>query len=112
MSLILPSLVFVLIEQHYIGIPVYVFGYLGYKIIRKTSAIAPVDIDFTTGSREDADFAEDEEDIEEAYRYKGMSFGQKVLYKIKNWQVESEGARRVEEQFFLVVALSNANFGG
>jgi amino acid transporter len=74
-----------LIMQHYIGIPVYVFGYVGYKLIRKTTAIPPSEIDFTTGSREDADFAEDEEDVEEEYRYKGMSFGQKVVYKIKNW---------------------------
>jgi amino acid transporter len=69
---------------HYIGIPVYVFGYAGYKIIRKTHAISPSEIDFSTGSREFAD-VDDDEDAEEEYQYTQLTFGQKVLYKIKNW---------------------------
>jgi len=66
---------------HYIGIPVYVFGYLGYKLIRKTKAVKMHEMDLSTGSREFADLdGEDEDD-----GYADMNWKQKAVYNLKNW---------------------------
>lgn len=86
---------------HYIGIPVYIFGYLGYKsehhpplirhlwkllipalpVIRKTKAVNIPEMDLTTGAREFADLeGEDEDD-----GYSEMHWKQKIVYNLKNW---------------------------
>jgi amino acid transporter len=66
---------------HYIGIPIYAISYLGFKFLRKTKAVKMSEMDLTTGSREFADLeGEDEDD-----GYSEMTFGQKVMYNIKNW---------------------------
>lgn len=69
---------------HYIGIPVYIFGYVGFKLIRNTSYVRLHEMDLTSGAREFHD-VDDEEDSAKEYEYKQMSFGQKVVYNIKNW---------------------------
>lgn len=69
---------------HYIGIPVYIFGYLGFKFLRKTSYVRMHEMDLTSGAREFHDI-DDEEDEIEAREYKTLSFGQKIVYNIKNW---------------------------
>lgn len=68
---------------NYIGIPIYVFGFFGYKFINKTKWISPHQVDLSSGSREFEDLAEYEE--EEENPTKGLSFGQKIVYWIKNW---------------------------
>lgn len=68
----------------YIGIPVYVLGYFGYKFIRKTSYVRIHEMDLSSGAREFHDI-DDAEDLAEEEHYKSLSFGQKVLFKIKNW---------------------------
>ena len=66
---------------HYIGIPIYAISYVGFKFLRKTKAVKMTEMDLTTGSREFADLeGEDEDD-----GYSEMTFGQKVMYNIKNW---------------------------
>ncbi|TYJ51597.1 hypothetical protein B9479_007822 [Cryptococcus floricola] len=67
---------------NYIGIPVYVIGYCGYKLIRRSKAVKMHEMDLSTGAREFDDIDEDEE---EEMRYKSMTFKQKVIYKLKNW---------------------------
>ncbi|WVQ82813.1 hypothetical protein IAT38_004945 [Cryptococcus sp. DSM 104549] len=67
---------------NYIGIPVYVIGYCGYKLIYKTRAVKMHEMDLTTGAREFEDIDEDEE--AEGY-YKSLSFKQKCIYQLKNW---------------------------
>lgn len=67
---------------HYIAIPVYVFGFLIYKFVRKTKFVKPHEMDLRTGAREFQGLDEDDEDVE---RYKAMSLGQKIMYQLKNW---------------------------
>ncbi|ODN86860.1 amino acid transporter [Cryptococcus wingfieldii CBS 7118] len=67
---------------NYIGIPVYVIGYCGYKLIRRSKAVKMHEMDLSTGAREFDDIDEDEE---EEMRYKSMTFKQKVIYKLRNW---------------------------
>jgi len=87
---------------HYIGIPVYVFGYLGYKcmlpppnslqyshwrlVIRKTKAVKMHEMDLSTGSREFADLDGEGEDD----GYADMNWKQKAVYNLKNWWLWSE----------------------
>ncbi|OXH18549.1 hypothetical protein C369_00614 [Cryptococcus neoformans A5-35-17] len=67
---------------NYIGIPIYVIAYIGFKLIRKTKAVKMWEMDLTTGARE---FHDLDEETEEEQQYKSMSFKQKVIYQIKNW---------------------------
>ncbi|ODO00384.1 hypothetical protein I350_07021 [Cryptococcus amylolentus CBS 6273] len=67
---------------NYIGIPVYVIGYCGFKLIRRSKVVKVHEMDLSTGAREFHDIYEDEE---EEMRYKSMTFKQKVIYKLKNW---------------------------
>lgn len=69
---------------HYIGIPVYVFGYFGFKYIRRTSYVRLHEMDLSSGAREFHDIDDDEENKEEE-DYKQMSLGQKIVWQIKNW---------------------------
>jgi yeast amino acid transporter len=89
----------------YIGIPIYVLGYVGYKctcgvfahqnrrtrlirtylpltVIRKTKAVEMHQMDLTTGAREFMDLDEEEEEDE---TYKTMTWRQKLVYNLKNW---------------------------
>jgi amino acid transporter len=83
---------------HYIGIPVYVFGYIGYKrkpfndptviciktdvaVVRKTKAVKMDEMDLTTGSREFADLEGEDEDN----GYSEMNWKQKAVYNLKHW---------------------------
>ena len=70
---------------HYIGIPVYIFGYFCFKYIRRTSYVRLHEMDLTSGAREFHDIEEDEEDTKEDEEYKSMSIGQKLVYQIKHW---------------------------
>nr|ODN85718.1 amino acid transporter [Cryptococcus depauperatus CBS 7841] len=67
---------------NYIGIPIYVIGYFGYKFVYKSKHVKMHEMDLTTGAREFHDI--DEED-EEEMRYKNFTFKEKVIYQIKNW---------------------------
>ncbi|OXM81589.1 amino acid transporter [Cryptococcus neoformans Bt63] len=67
---------------NYIGIPIYVIAYIGFKLIRKTKAVKIREMDLTTGAQE---FHDLDEETEEERQYKSMSFKQKVIYQIKNW---------------------------
>lgn len=67
---------------HYIAVPVYVFGFLIYKFVRKTKFVKPHEMDLHTGAREFQGLDEDDED---EMRYKSMSFKDKVIYQLKNW---------------------------
>lgn len=66
----------------YIGIPVYVFGYLGYKFIRGTSYVRIDQMDLSSGSRE---FHDIEDETEEEHVWKELNWKQKVVYYFKNW---------------------------
>ena len=80
----------------YIGIPVYVFGYLGYKceypslapgailiiVIRGTSYVRIDQMDLSSGSRE---FHDIEDETEEEHVWKELNWKQKVVYYFKNW---------------------------
>jgi len=85
---------------HYIGIPIYVFGFFGYKcevsspifewralspspliVINKTKWINPYEADLSTGGREYQDLLEFEEEDE----FQGHTFKEKMLYKLKNF---------------------------
>jgi amino acid transporter len=81
---------------HYIGIPIYIFGYIGYKrtysfhpscahdwwaVIRRTKMVKFDEMDLSTGSREFADLEGEEEDE----GYSGMNWKQKAIYNLKNW---------------------------
>ncbi|ORY35551.1 putative amino acid transporter [Naematelia encephala] len=68
---------------HYIGIPVYVFGYTGYKLIRRTRYVRLNEMDLSSGAREFADL--DGEDEMEPISLKGMPLKDKVVYWLKNW---------------------------
>lgn len=67
---------------HYIGLPVFVFGYFGYKIVHKTKIVDPKTMDLVAGGREFHDVVEDDD---EEVAYKAMTFKEKVGYQIKNW---------------------------
>jgi amino acid transporter len=67
---------------HYIAIPVYAFGYIGYKLVRKTKAVKLHEMDLTSGSREFWDLGDYEE---EDAKYENMSFKDKFIYQLKNW---------------------------
>lgn len=79
----LPTFQYKTFITHYIGIPVYFFSYFGYKIIYKTKWLSPYEVDLTTGSREFEDLNEFENDEDESQLQR--TFGQKVMYQIKNW---------------------------
>ena len=92
----------------YIGIPVYIFGYIGYKrefnsptlvavqgrimerarrshpVLRRTSYVRMDEMDLTSGAREFHDIDEEEEEDEEL-AYKAMNWKQKIVYKLSNW---------------------------
>ncbi|TXT15544.1 hypothetical protein VHUM_00047 [Vanrija humicola] len=67
---------------HYIGIPVYFFGYVGFKFIRRTSYVRLHEMDLNSGAREFHDVDDDDEEDE---RYKQLSFGEKIKHNLKNW---------------------------
>ncbi|GMK58425.1 hypothetical protein CspeluHIS016_0504570 [Cutaneotrichosporon spelunceum] len=67
---------------HYIAVPVYVFGFLGYKIINKTKMVKPIEMDLDSGAREFDDIVVDDE--EEAH-YASLSLGGKIKWHILNW---------------------------
>lgn len=48
----------------------------------RTSYVRITEMDLSSGAREFHDVEDDETEDQE---YKGMTFGQKVLYKVKNW---------------------------
>ncbi|CAD6967853.1 unnamed protein product, partial [Tilletia controversa] len=70
---------------NYIGIPIFFFSWLGYKLLRKSTVVPLESMDLHTGVHnydgEDQD-GEDEEDIEKA---KAVTMKQKLAYYIKNW---------------------------
>ena len=66
----------------YIGIPIYILGYVGYKLIRRTKYVRLEEMDLTTGAREFSDLDDDEEDNE---YYKSLSLKGKIVYQLKNW---------------------------
>ncbi|WWC88924.1 uncharacterized protein L201_003839 [Kwoniella dendrophila CBS 6074] len=67
---------------NYIGIPVYVIAYFGYKIVYRTKAIKPAEMDLTSGAREFYDI--DDESPEDDH-YRSLTWKEKVVYQIKNW---------------------------
>jgi amino acid transporter len=67
---------------HYIAVPVYVFGYLGYKFYHKTKWVKPLEMDLDSGAREFDDIVVDDE--EEAY-YASLPFWGKVKWQLLNW---------------------------
>ncbi|KAL1407982.1 amino acid transporter [Vanrija albida] len=67
---------------HYVGIPVYIFGYFGYKIAYRTKIVDPREMDLVAGGREFDDVVEDDE---EELAYKALPFKGKVAWQIKNW---------------------------
>ncbi|KAK6908424.1 amino acid transporter [Kwoniella mangroviensis CBS 10435] len=68
---------------NYIGIPVYVIAYVGYKLFHRTKAVKMHEMDLTSGSREffDIDDSETDEDL----RYQSLTWKEKIVYQIKNW---------------------------
>jgi amino acid transporter len=68
---------------NYIGIPIYVFGYILYKIIRRTKPVKMHEMDLSTGAREFEDLEAEEEDEDEGYS--SMTFKEKAIYQLKNW---------------------------
>ncbi|KAL9937902.1 hypothetical protein V8E36_003447 [Tilletia maclaganii] len=67
---------------NYIGLPIFFFSWLGYKLIYK-SKVVPLDlVDLQTGVRNYDGQEEDEDDIE---RKKAKTVKEKVVYYIKNW---------------------------
>lgn len=69
---------------HYVAVPIYVFGYLIYKIVRRTRLVKLHEMDLTTGSREFDDIEDSIED-EDENKYKGLTFWGKVKYQLMNW---------------------------
>ncbi|TXT04301.1 hypothetical protein VHUM_04188 [Vanrija humicola] len=67
---------------HYIGVPVYIFGYFGYKFAHKTKVVRLDTMDLKAGGREFHDVVEDDE---EERAYKAMSVKGKIAYQLKNW---------------------------
>ncbi|WRT67563.1 uncharacterized protein IL334_004535 [Kwoniella shivajii] len=67
---------------NYIGIPVYVISYFGYKIFYRTKAVKMHEMDLTSGARE---FYDIDDDVEEEQRYTSMTWKEKALFQIKNW---------------------------
>jgi amino acid transporter len=55
----------------YIGLPVFFFSWLGWKLVKKTKLVPLAEIDFVTGMRElDEQQAEDEERFKPDTRWK------------------------------------------
>ncbi|KAE8233512.1 hypothetical protein CF326_g1449 [Tilletia indica] len=69
---------------NYIGLPIFFFSWLGYKLLRKSKVIPLESIDFQTGVR-DYDGEDEEEDEDDIERAKAVTLKQKVVYYIKNW---------------------------
>ncbi|WWC62328.1 uncharacterized protein I303_104924 [Kwoniella dejecticola CBS 10117] len=67
---------------NYIGIPVYVIAYVGYKLFYRTKAVKMHEMDLTSGSREFFDI--DDEDHEDLH-YQTLTWKEKIVYQIKNW---------------------------
>ncbi|BEJ11009.1 hypothetical protein CspHIS471_0104310 [Cutaneotrichosporon sp. HIS471] len=67
---------------HYIAVPVYVFGFLGYKWRYKTKMVKPLEMDLDSGAREFDDIVVDDE--EDAH-YASLSLGGKIKWHILNW---------------------------
>jgi amino acid transporter len=67
---------------NYLAIPIYVFGFLGYKLIRKTQAVKLSEIDFDIDTEEYADI---ESDVEEDKMLSEMNWKQKLWYRLQNW---------------------------
>ncbi|WVF69395.1 hypothetical protein IAT40_004171 [Kwoniella sp. CBS 6097] len=67
---------------NYIGIPVYIIGYFGYKFWFRTSYVRIHEMDLQTGGRE---FDDIEDESEQEGHYKSLTFKEKVVYQIKNW---------------------------
>lgn len=65
-----------------IAVPVYVFGYIGYKLIRKTKAVKMHEMDLDSGAREFDDIVVDDE---EESRYASLTFWGKIKYQLVNW---------------------------
>lgn len=66
---------------HYIGIPIYVLSYVGYKLIRRSKAVNLHEMDLTTGAREFADL--EGEDMDDGYHE--MNIKDKFMYNLRNW---------------------------
>lgn len=67
---------------NYIAIPVYIFGYLGYKIFKRTKYVRLHDMDLRFNTAEFADIVVDE--IEEELLDR-MTWYQRIVYRVKNW---------------------------
>lgn len=81
----LPKFDYKLFITSYIGIPIYIIGYCGYKLIRRTSYVRIDQMDLTSGSREFQDIEEEEEEEDSKEYYRSLNWKQKVWYQLKNW---------------------------
>jgi amino acid transporter len=67
---------------NYIAVPVYVFGYIGYKLARRTKYVRVHEMDLNNNGAEFDDIVVDEVEEELLSR---MNWHQRIWHHIKNW---------------------------